>query len=46
MPTKRAKRSVREGEAGKKAKATHHAGGKFFVRESRTNVCPWAKQAP
>ena len=35
-PTKRAKGSVREGEAGKKAKATQHAGGKSVSEKSQT----------
>jgi hypothetical protein len=34
-PTKRAKGSVREGEAGKKAKATQHAGGKSVREKSQ-----------
>jgi len=33
MPAKRAKGSVGEGEAGKKAKATQHAGGQSVSRE-------------
>jgi len=35
MPTKRAKGSLREGEAGKKAKATKHAGGKSVSEKSQ-----------
>ena len=34
-PTKRAKGSVGEGEAGKKAKATHHAGGQSVSEKSQ-----------
>jgi hypothetical protein len=34
-PTKRAKGSVREGEAGKKAKATQHAGGQSVSEKSQ-----------
>jgi hypothetical protein len=34
MPTKRAKRSGGEGENGKKAKATQHAGGKSVSEKS------------
>ena len=33
-PTKRAKGSLREGEAGKKAKATQHAGGTSVSEKS------------
>ena len=36
MPTKRAKGNVREGEAGKKAKSTQHAGGKSVSEKSQT----------
>jgi hypothetical protein len=34
-PTKSAKESVREGEAGKKAKATQHVGGKSVSEKSQ-----------
>ena len=36
MPAKRAKGSVGEGEAGKKAKATQHAGGQSVSEKSQT----------
>ncbi len=35
MPAKRAKGSVGEGEAGKKAKATQHAGGQSVSEQSQ-----------
>ncbi len=35
MPAKRAKGSVEEGEAGKKAKATQHAGGQSVSEKSQ-----------
>ena len=35
MPAKRAKGSVGEGEAGKKAKATQHAGGQSVSEKSQ-----------
>jgi hypothetical protein len=35
MPEKRAKGSVAEGEAGKKAKATQHAGGQSVSEKSQ-----------
>ena len=36
IPAKRAKGSVGEGEAGKKAKATQHAGGQSVSEKSLT----------
>ncbi len=35
MPTKRAKGTVGEGEAGKKAKVTQHAGGQSVSEKSQ-----------
>jgi hypothetical protein len=41
MPTNQAKGSVREGEVGKKTKATQDAGGKSMSEKSQS-TCPRA----